>query len=58
MHFQTSGYLPALRDLIYPPDLRIAWRCMDSSACTSYRNATRHHWTLAALTGTVRLRDE
>jgi hypothetical protein len=26
MHFQTSGYLPALRDLIYPIDLWIAWR--------------------------------
>jgi hypothetical protein len=27
MHFQTSGYLPAIRDLIYPTYLRIAWRC-------------------------------
>ena len=27
MHFQTSGGLPALRDLIYPTDLWIAWRC-------------------------------
>jgi hypothetical protein len=28
MHFQTSGYLPALRDLILPTDSRIAWGSM------------------------------
>ena len=26
MHFQASGDLPALRDLIYPTDLWIPWR--------------------------------
>jgi len=29
MHFQTSGYLPALRDLTYPTGLWVAWRSMD-----------------------------
>ena len=44
MHFQTSGCLPALRDLIYPTDLWIAWRCK-RIVIISQRD--KHHWTHA-----------
>jgi hypothetical protein len=38
MHFQTSGHLPALRDLIYPIDFWITWRSTDSSELRSRKD--------------------
>jgi len=58
MHFQTSGYLPALRDLILSARFadRMALHGFECMHVISQRDS--HHWTLATLTGTVLLRDK
>ena len=51
MHFQTSGCLPALRDLIYPTDLWIAWRCkriVHSQRDKAPLDARKADWLCAA----------